>query len=62
VNDGNPLPRGFMKSGFFAWPERKYTCIDCGAAIVSTSGNKQRCSACRKLHLREYHRRYKKLR
>jgi len=29
-------------------PTRKIDCIDCGAAVLSTSNNVKRCAACRK--------------
>ncbi len=64
----NPLPKGFMKEGKFDWPIREYACIgytmrgvlhECGIKLESTTGNLQRCRACHKEHMKEYHRLYK---
>ena len=48
-----PLEPGFMRNGFFAWPERDFKCIDCGADFKSASVA-QRCAACRKLRRSHY--------
>ena len=62
-----PLPKGFMREGKFAWPMREYTCIgytargiqtQCGVKLESTSGNRKRCRDCQKEHEREWHRLY----
>lgn len=55
----SPLPTGFMRGGFFAWPDREYKCVDCGTDCASSSATAERCAACQKAHAREWWRRYR---
>lgn len=61
-----------MRNGFFAWPNDLVKCAgytrygekyDCDVVFMSVNGGQtQRCQACRKIHKREYHRKFKKKR
>lgn len=50
-----PLPAGFMRNGFFAWPKTRRMCLQCRSEFESI-GNAQRCSACAKQHKRDWFR------
>jgi hypothetical protein len=70
-----PLWKGFMRNGHFAWPSAKNVCpgyteieigtgkelrkIACGVVFESTVGNVERCRECRKQHSKHWHRKNK---
>jgi DNA-directed RNA polymerase subunit RPC12/RpoP len=56
----DPLQRGFMKGGYFAWPVRSYNCKDCGVEVETTNGGGCRCAACSKEHLKEVRKLWKR--
>lgn len=61
-----PLPKGFMKSGFFKWPEIetvKRKCSGCDTILeVRSQGTPQKwCKTCKAKRNREMRKRYYKI-
>jgi DNA-directed RNA polymerase subunit RPC12/RpoP len=48
-----PIEKGFMRGGWFAWPDKPYNCVDCGTEVHTTNSGGSRCAKCGKDHLRE---------
>lgn len=55
-NQDPPVELGFMRNGFFAWPNRKYKCKSCNVIFESNNGNVHRCQECRKSHKKQLQR------
>lgn len=54
VKLSDPLERGFMRSGFFAWPARGKKCVQCGAVFNAYTGNVLRCFQCRPVYRKQW--------
>lgn len=55
-----PLPTGFMRNGFFAWPARLIKCADCQAEFETYSGTTERCQYCRPKHRKKWRTKFDK--